>query len=568
MRQIYGVASPASYSTTPAPTYGYRQLEQEATRAALATGQSVLELHLKIKCDGTRPICGQCQRVPKDDPCEFTDTMSRTQELEHTVFRLQARIDELQGTAGPSLFPPASQSAPGSPFDGSSGSQDSPSTDNSFLGFQEPPFMVIQTLLQYFLPHAMQFGFFLDPGHFSDTALLPLPFGDARRPSPALLCTAYLWGVHLSQSQPLLAAEPVFLARAQQHLATDLSASSLGPALPPEAALDTIQAHVLLSAYMWRSARLIEAAVHANGAATLALAHQLHKIRSSRPGALPLLGARPGAGEVYPAPPADALAEGTRIRAFWAVAALQSALAHTALAPAPAALCILEAAEIDTPWPLEIVDYAGGQLPAGYAGHDSVRRFLADDDGARGPACMLHAQAAVLLYRAARLAAGFSPNMPPAARAQYVTSQAWLDGRIAQFWGALPPIHSGSDARILALAHALAAGASLRLNLPDPQPQAQARCVAAARAIVTALADPQLLHTDRAAASPAAGALCTLACRVLGEAARADLWGAQGPAAAELQSALAVLASYGGSPLVEYQLNKLRHELAPMALTL
>lgn len=199
--------------------------------------------------------------------------MSRTQELEHTVHRLQSRLNELESGAGSYNYPahslskglpgPSSdRSARSSPFSESSsdvsptfsnfasGSRSSPSSEGSFRTCQlkgtrrsqeEPPFAMVQMLcvigashervsdsisrLQYFLPHATQFGFFLHPQHFRDSVLLPFPIGDERRPSPALLYVAYLWGAHLSQTQALLTSEGVFLKRAQQQISTEISLS-------------------------------------------------------------------------------------------------------------------------------------------------------------------------------------------------------------------------------------------------------------------------------------------------------------------------------------------------------
>jgi hypothetical protein len=62
----------------------------------------LLLIHSLQKCDGAKPVCDQCQRLPKDDPCEYTDAPSRTQELHDTVERLQARIYELENAGSSS----------------------------------------------------------------------------------------------------------------------------------------------------------------------------------------------------------------------------------------------------------------------------------------------------------------------------------------------------------------------------------------------------------------------------------------------------------------------------------
>ncbi|KAJ7030697.1 Zn(2)-Cys(6) binuclear cluster domain-containing protein [Mycena alexandri] len=579
-------------------------LNKKQRAQPLRRGKACLNCrHLKIKCDGARPVCGQCTRVPKEDPCEFTDTMSRTQELESTVQRLQFRLNELQGVTGPSnhghggRYRQASD-ARSSPFSGSSGSDASPtfpsfnsrphsapSSDSSFLDFQEPPLVVIQMLLQTFLPHATQFGFFLHPQRFSDAALLPLPFGDERRPSPALLCVVYLYGVHLSQSQPLLASEPVFLKRAQQNISTELSVHT-----HPMHILHTIQAQVLLSSYLFRTKRFLEAEFYANGAATLALGYQFHKIRSARPGTPPLLGV-PVLLEVYPTPPADAIEEGERIRAFWAVACLQSNL-NIALNAASGAFCILESpgTEIDTPWPLELADYEAGAIPPGYSGQESIRHFLTDDPLPPSPACMLHAKASVLLYRAARLGARWSPTFQPQERAAYATSYTWLDRRITQFWESLPPIYTfytasaSASARTVVLAHALTAAAAIKLNhsaaASGSSVDAQAKCVDATRAILAIFGDEAV--RDRVTAHPVVGSLMTMACRVLMDEVRRarafrTTWAAGVGSALpppskeevsfveEVRAGMGTMAVYAvGCPLIEYQLRKLRQQYDTM----
>jgi hypothetical protein len=266
-------------------------------------------------------------------------------------------------------------------------------------------FLIGISSLQCFLPHATQFGFFLHTQRFQDAVLLPFPFGDERRPSPALLYVVYLWGAHLSQSQALRSSERVFLRRAQEHISTEISAHTHSTHL-----LHTIQAQVLLSTYLVRLKRLLEAEFYVNGAATLALGYQLHKIRSARPVTPPLLGV-PVLVEVYPAPPADAIEEGERIRAFWAVACLQSNLNTSVDAGSPS-FCILESpgTGINTPWPLEIEDYEMGALPPGYQGEDTIRHFLTEESFSPSPLCALHAKASVLLYRATRLGTGWSPS--------------------------------------------------------------------------------------------------------------------------------------------------------------
>ncbi|KAJ7800616.1 hypothetical protein B0H14DRAFT_3490474 [Mycena olivaceomarginata] len=97
------------------------------------------------------------------------------------------------------------------------------------------------------------------------------------RPSVALLDVVALWGAHLSKSHSLLSFEALFLDRARQHIAADVSADKHSPHY-----LHTIQALVLLSTYLLRTKQFIEAEFYANGAATLVLGHRSTRIAQAR----------------------------------------------------------------------------------------------------------------------------------------------------------------------------------------------------------------------------------------------------------------------------------------------
>ncbi|KAK7038621.1 Zn(2)-C6 fungal-type domain-containing protein [Favolaschia claudopus] len=514
--------------------------------------------------DGVHPICGPCIRIPKDDTCEFNDSQSRTQELESLVFRLQSRLDELQGGSDPLIYSSRSQywgrtspSARSSPFSEPSSndisptlsafastSQSSPASHPSSLPphgeysdkpEKEPPRAMIIALLQYFLPHATQFGFFLHPIRFKESVLLPFHLGDDRRPSPALIYAAYLWGAHLSQSPHILPSAPYFLKRAQRHItANEICISN------PTHLLHTIQAQVLLSTYLLRNNQFLEAEFHLNGAATLALGCQLHKIRSSRPASPPLLGVPLLLGEeVYPAPPVDGIEEGERIRAFWTVVCLQIHLMFAAGAAisSSAAFCLLESPGmgIDTPWPFEIEEYeGGGGLRPEYRGQETIRRFLTSVEDPTSsqtnqPIPSLHAKASVLLYRAMRLSASWSPALNAQALSAYQISYTWLDRRITAFWQSLPPlVYAFYADRTLALTHALTACAAIRLH-DSPgacDREARRKCVFAARGVLDVLGDvyARVGHGAGAEMHPVGGALCGVACGVLmGEVRRARM---------------------------------------------
>ncbi|KAE9400650.1 hypothetical protein BT96DRAFT_956796 [Gymnopus androsaceus JB14] len=345
---------------------------------------------LKIRCDGARPCCGPCQRTPKDDPCEYADGpgRSRTRALEETVSRLQARLREYEhpeetpsvalhnpydqghdsdttvriNTAGPSAY---SSSSPSSPFSvtsslsrissphpgGSSGSDRatsiSPATEH------RPALPATRHLLEWFFKHASSFGFFLNIPRFSHSALLPLNFGHQSRPSPGLLSTVYLWGIHLSPQVQHKDLEGTLLTRALRDTASDLSSSKPHP----YRVLHTIQAEILLGYYFFRNGNILEAKRHSSSAASLALGCRMHTFASSRQSAAAALDGLNG----LPIPK-DVIEEGEMIK--WILG----------LDP-PGSVCgVFDApgCQIDTPWPLDMESYK--KLSTSLTGNSTTSR--------------------------------------------------------------------------------------------------------------------------------------------------------------------------------------------------
>jgi hypothetical protein len=211
--------------------------------------------------------------------------------------------------------------------------------------------------LDKFLPHSFEFGFFLNPIRFRESTLLQLPFGHHSRPSPSLLSAVYLWGVHLSHSEPLLAQEYTFMTRALQHTATDLLGTH------PNNIVHNLQAEVLLAYYFFRIGRFLEAKAHTAAAVSLAIGSGFHRIRSSSLFAAPAIGLSSDAPISLPSPQ-NSIEEGERINGFWTVFMLHKYIT-VALEP-PSSVCgALEAPgiQLDTPWPLDISSYSGVSVP-------------------------------------------------------------------------------------------------------------------------------------------------------------------------------------------------------------
>ncbi|TRM56864.1 hypothetical protein BD626DRAFT_540943 [Schizophyllum amplum] len=499
-----------------------------AARRPLKRGKACMNCRfLKIKCDGARPVCGPCMKHPKDDECEFDGPgRSRTKALEEQVNRLQSRIQELEhpGESTPSvtLHEPYSpthqvqQSPTGSPSShagislstsispyemtpassgspllldrpqalpmqssSSGGSRCSPAaSDRSkpFSPFEEPDVSIVRVLLENFLPHAAEFGFFLSTSRFHNTALIPAPTGHVSRPLPALLFAVYLFGVHLSPTASVRAQSPALLAQTLQTLSLALTSHH------PQRVLHTIQTHVLLAYFFYRSGLHIEAKYHAAAACSLVISSGLHKIRS--PNYTAVAGDTPVRGSpiLLHKPPADAVEEGERISALWASFTLSRLLA-VALDP-PDAICgvfDVPGVQIDTPWPLTMDGYEDGGLPDALQSTATVRNFVNNNDwysgdGTSPPA--LFAKAVILLHRAAYVAGLFSDPMSPRDYQTFSHFFTTTHALITGFREHLPPLRPA-----LLLTYSLAHAALIKLHMPffRSDPVSRQQCVLGAQ---------------------------------------------------------------------------------------
>ncbi|KAJ7021305.1 Zn(2)-Cys(6) binuclear cluster domain-containing protein [Mycena alexandri] len=421
----------------------------------------------KIKCDGHKPICSQCMRSPGTaEDCEYPlEGRSRTQQLEETIKKLQSRIGELEATANDGrssilLHEPYdagdvpfmalemsgfldSWSTPGSVDSTSPTTRvNSPtsSSSSSSLVLEEPPSKLTEGLVDAFLENFSQVGFFLDPVNFRQSALLGLPFGHYERPSPALLSAVYMWGSRLSQAprHPVY-NDDAFLLCTLQNIHQDLGGNH------PHRVMHSIQAEVLLSIYYLTLGRPVEGIYHSSAAVSLAISAGLHLIKSS------LLTLQPcfGVLETPFPPPTDGLEEGERINAFWTVVVVNNywVAAHGSPSAIP-----YHDTPIDTPWPLELGDYAASvsrfsshlmpsaaptpqyqQLFDGMAGGggSTVTRFLAGFNVDGFSALALLSKASILLERAITLSTRYSDHSDAAAFDS-------LDLLLEQFEASLP----------------------------------------------------------------------------------------------------------------------------------
>ncbi|KAL1745531.1 hypothetical protein HDZ31DRAFT_36200 [Schizophyllum fasciatum] len=542
---------------------------------------------LKIKCDGARPVCGPCLKHPKDDECEYDGPgRSRTKALEEQVHRLETRIQELEnpGETTPSVtlhepYSPSHQvslsphssptshagislSASISPYEttpvstgspslldrphalpikssSSGGSRASPAAPDRkpFSPFEEPDVSVIRVLLDNFLPHASEFGFFLSTSRFHQSALIPASPGHASRPLPALLFAVYLFGVHLStRTDAMQAQSTTFLNQTLQTLSVALTSGH------PQRVLHTIQTHVLLAYFFYRSGLNIEAKYHAAAACSLVISSGLHKVRSPNVYA-GILGESPVRTSpiLLHKPVADAVEEGERISALWATFALSRLLA-VALDP-PEAICgvfDVPGVQIDTPWPLTMQEYEDGALPDGLQSTGTVRNFVNNNDwysGNGNSVVASFAKAVILIHRAAYVAGLFSDPMSPRDYQTFSHLFTSTHALLVAFRDRIPalithtppvlahgsaalmpppasPVPQDPSLRTLLLTHSLTNAALIKLHLPFFGSDAVSRqhCVVAAQAMFDF---GNVDVTQFACLNPIAGTLWTLGIQVL-----------------------------------------------------
>ncbi|KAJ7114453.1 hypothetical protein C8R44DRAFT_881292 [Mycena epipterygia] len=434
-----------------------------------------------FKCDGRKPLCGQCAKSTTFGDCEYTDSgNSQGQMLEEQISILQARIEKLE-KPNPAL--PLLQSSP------SSTSQISPSiSPSNTMGLgpllshfylqqtsgtapnqdvvnsmpTDLPFIVLQALVHNFLHNASCFGFFLDTQAFHNA----ITSNSGSTLPPVLLNVMYLWGVHLSKDARITTYESAFLAHALRSTASSLSGTH------PRTILHSIR----LVYYFIRNTRFLEGRYHTSAAVSMAVSSGLHRIRATHvpDGGLELPEALP--------PPKDAAEDGERISAFWSVLNLNNAWAGADGSPSNISYRS-EGLQIDTPWPLDRDDYV--QQSSG-----TISNFLADipDRETSGPA--LHAKAGVLFEEATRLSARHRTM-----GMQSTDPEFWaLDRIIDTFNPSLPSI----NCKAMLVVHTLAHGAMIQLHSPFAKESmaSRAKTLAAARSIAAILAQTDVPNVE------------------------------------------------------------------------
>jgi len=466
----------------------------------------------KIKCDGTKPVCGPCTRSSETfRDCEYSDSgFTRTQLLEEQIAMLEARLEQLECPESESLtlhnpygnFQASSSSLPQSDTPEESLSPSTSSNPTVSTPEELPP-ILHQALLHTFLHHCSEFGFFLDVTRFTNAAM---GITDQRL-SPALLNTAYLWGAHLSRSMEISGSEIAFASRALQSTAQALSGDH------SQGVVQCIQAEVLLALYFFRNARVLEGKYHTSAAVSLVLSAGLHKLRTTESHSSGLLFGP--AGPIL-GPPADAIEEGERINAFWTVLILNNCWTTADASPSNISYGA-PGSRVDTPWPREITAYSQSSLSN--TGSHTIQKFLANnwDDGTSTLA--LHAKASILFEQSARFVRQYHQDMSPQENGQFYAAFTSLDNLLIKFTDELPSIQSlgaqGGLTRTLMIIHTLVHVAAIQLHNPFivEYPASQARFVASASSIVQLINDSDIGQFP--SINPIIGPLWAATCRAL-----------------------------------------------------
>ncbi|KAF8873966.1 hypothetical protein CPB84DRAFT_1798041 [Gymnopilus junonius] len=354
----------------------------------------------KMKCDGKRPVCSQCDRAGRAEDCEYMTGQERStvQILEDNISRLEARIQELQNPATPAAAVKLHQPYTGGP---SSAQQPPVPSPSRTPPIQDPPRHIAENLMSTFLAHAAQVGFFLNVPRFQASFFINQPTG---RPSPALISSAYLWAIRFSHDPSVKVHEAAYLDRATQDAATALSGTH------PERIMHTIQAEVLLANYFFASGRFFEGKYHVTTAISMVFSAGLHRIRSATPQQ-----SQTSADNRLSAP-RDPTEEGERILALWTVLNLDKTWA-IALEERPNFEYSSHAlaTKIDTPWPLEMEDFEQGRLPPQARTSNTIQNFL---NGVATPdlgvsLSAIEAKTAVLWERVATFTRKYQPDSSP-----------------------------------------------------------------------------------------------------------------------------------------------------------
>jgi hypothetical protein len=190
------------------------------------------------------------------------------------------------------------------------------------------------------MSHAPGLGLFLEKNRFLTAA-------SHNQLSPSLVHVINLWGVTLS-THTRYDEEPL-LNRTVQSISLALSNPERQGDAYTHRIIETIQAEYLLSQYFFYKGRVLEGNLHMITAISMVVSTRMHQIGSPS-----MAGLRSSLLE----PPKDAVEEGERVHAFWAVLALNNCWTSIIGSTSNFDYTTNEENRVDTPWPMDMEFYA------------------------------------------------------------------------------------------------------------------------------------------------------------------------------------------------------------------
>lgn len=518
----------------------------------------------RIRCDGRRPICVQCERQNRAEECEYPDSgPSPARLLEENIRDLEIRLRELHAIrTGPmdeiTLYDPYAVTASTRHPSGAPRELDRAPNVN-WWSTEKPPLSVVEYLVDAFLPYALDFGFFLNEARCRSTVLAEAG-RDGR--SSVLLTAMCLCAVSLLRLPSLLPLLPRLQSRAME-----LSAYALSSRHPDQVTY-YIQADILLAHYSFSHGRFLEGRQRLNAVTAVSVACGLHRLRSSRPAAI-------GSNDLQMPPVGNAVEEGERILAFWTVVILDKswAVAMGDCSSLPISTDRPES-QVDTPWPLSKSDYEAGRFMPTITGSLIVENFLRGASNAVSPSILaVHAKAAILWERSYSLGKTYRPDMPQQRLAHFVAALNSLDMLIAtvarrdlpRFFDSRDPAH----AHAVLATHSIIYAACVQLHRPvaEDNQTSRTKMLMGAKEIFSFLSRFQISLTEFL--NPILGPVWLLAANVLaGELMRlrkaTRIAGHDGLAAAKeidllMTTALGVMRTIStGVPLLEDRVSQVQ----------
>ncbi|KAG9049086.1 hypothetical protein FS837_011214 [Tulasnella sp. UAMH 9824] len=312
--------SPTSAAPGPGPSTSRSRAKK--IPHTLGKGRACLKCRArKMRCDGKHPTCSSCQRANRE--CIYEEERSRTQKLLDKIDQLEGKLSELQSAANGSASPATSNKSSDAFYLGGDSAQKIDFSGDWWWADHPPP-PIRKFLLEVCLAQRARPALHMHVGRFFESLNSPNP------PLPSLLNSMYLLGCNLSNVPLLASLEQLYLERARKCMAEELPRPHLNY-------VQWIQASCLVTYYLTRSGRFLEARHELSGASNLVVSCNLHKITSSRwhPTAQPL--GPPGGASMSPKsnsqmaspqeaafvvptylpPPKDAIELGERIGVFW-----------------------------------------------------------------------------------------------------------------------------------------------------------------------------------------------------------------------------------------------------------